>query len=145
MRSTQGSPRRCAAVAVAVVLGAGLAAQAPAEAAGKRAKRIDAAKLVTGKRPAGRSVDLDDRSLVRKPRIVGGGAAGADAFPLIVSLVRTDQIAGGKPIGKGHWCGGSLITRASSSPPRTACSRHRCNGGRSAGRPVVSPSSGAPG
>ena len=110
MRSTQGSPRRCAAVAVAVVLGAGLAAQAPAEAAGKRAKRIDAAKLVTGKRPAGRSVDLDDRSLVRKPRIVGGGAAGADAFPFVVSLVRTDQIAGGKPIGKGHWCGGSLIS-----------------------------------
>ena len=48
-----------------------------------------------GQAPPRRSVDLDDRSLVRKPRIVGGGAAGADAFPFIVSLVRTDRLAGG--------------------------------------------------
>jgi secreted trypsin-like serine protease len=103
-----GSPRRYVALAVAAVLGAGLAAQEPAEAAGKRAKRIDAAKLVTGTRPAARSVDLDDRSLVRKPRIVGGGAAGANAFPFIVSLVRKDRRADGQA-GQGHGCGGSLI------------------------------------
>ena len=104
-----GSPRRYVALAVAAVLGAGLAAQAPAEAAGKRAKRIDAAKLVTGTRPAARSVDLDDRSLVRKPRIVGGNAAGANAFPFIASLVRKDKLEGGKPAAEGHTCGGSLI------------------------------------
>jgi len=103
-----GSPRRYVALAVAAVLGAGLAAQEPAEAAGKRAKRIDAAKLVTGTRPAARSVDLDDRSLVRKPRIVGGGGAGANAFPFIVSLVRKDRRADGQA-GQGHGCGGSLI------------------------------------
>ena len=124
MRTRTGSPRRCAALAVVAALGAGFATHEPAEAAGKRAKRIDAAKLVTGSRPAARGADLDDRSLVRKPRIVGGGAAGANAFPFIVSLVRKDRLAGG-PMRQGHGCGGSLITRASSSPPRTACSTTR--------------------
>lgn len=106
MSSKRRRHQRRAAVAVVAALAAGLAAQAPAEAAGKRAKRIEAAKLVGGKRPAGRSVDLDDRSLVRKPRIVGGGAAGANAFPWIVSIQRPERVAEGR---KPHYCGGSLI------------------------------------
>lgn len=102
--------RRLAVAAAAPALLAGaLALPAGAVAADKSAKRLDAGLIHGKKRGAGRGADLDTRSRVRKPRIVGGGDAGSAAFPFIVSIIRSDAIAGGEPMTERHSCGGSLI------------------------------------
>lgn len=92
---------RPTAVLAAVAVAATAAAAAPAGAdAAKRGKRV-APRSIAGHKPATRAAQLDGRSVVRRPRIVGGAPAGADAFPFIVSLQRN-----GKP-----YCGGSLVHR----------------------------------
>ena len=90
-----GSARAMIAAALAAVLAAALLATAADDAAAaKRAKRV-ADRYLVGKRPATRVAELEGRSVVRQPRIVGGKPVGADAFPFIVHL----------KLG----CGGSLI------------------------------------
>lgn len=93
------SSRRLAAAGIAAALIASLAAAVPHEAAAaKRGKRV-APRTIVGHNPVTRFAQLDPRSVVRTPRIVGGRPVTADAFPFIVHTR-----VGGKP-----WCGGSLI------------------------------------
>lgn len=90
--------RFSAAAAAAGLLALTAAVSAPADAAAaKRAKKV-MPRSIAGHKPATRAAQLDPRSVVRRPRIVGGAPAGADAFPFIVGLRMGD-----------YKCGGSLI------------------------------------
>jgi len=97
-------------VALGAAAAVSLATAATEEAtAAKRGKRL-AAQSIVGHNPATRSAQLDARRLTRDPRIVGGRPPGSEAFPFIVSMVRSDRVSRlGQTMADRHSCGGSLI------------------------------------
>jgi hypothetical protein len=101
-------PRLAALAALAALTAAMPAIAAEDAAAQSRGKKIDARKLVRNL-SARMSPDLDPRSVVRRPRIIGGGQAGAGAFPFIAAMIKSDRIAGGQSYFQRQYCGGSLI------------------------------------
>jgi Trypsin len=100
---------RLAALAALAALGATVPAVAAEDAAAQtRGKKIDVRKLVRNL-SARKSPDLDPRSVVRRPRIIGGGQAQAAAFPFIAAVIRSDRIAGNQSFFDRQYCGGTLI------------------------------------